>query len=175
MNEFYIKYFNAERRQSVAFIVIGIIAVLLAAMLAWRYWSNFIIGFSIPLCVFGIIFLAIGSAIFARSGADMERVKNWLTYDPAKINSDELPRMKKVKRRFFMIKWLEIFLLALGFAFVFFFELDSIGKGFGSGLIIMSAIAIVLDQIAEKRANVYYKTLERPVSQSVLPPKVEVK
>jgi|GEM_PF-1731509 len=168
MNEFYKKYFRGERNQSFAFIVLGIVAMLIGAYLAYRFRTPFFYGIFLPFGLIGLLDIIVGAKVAMRTPAHLERIKNSLTYDPLKMQTEELPRMKKVMRRFFVLKWLEIFLLVLGAAFVYVYALHSFGKGFGTGLAIMVAINIILDSFAERRANVYLRTLKNPMAKSVI-------
>lgn len=95
------KYFNAEKSESLLFIIIGIAAVGLALLFYFYLKSNWHKGFAIPLLVIGLLHVIAGTTVYKR--CDEDRKRNVYAYDmnPGELKDKELPRMKKVNRNFF--------------------------------------------------------------------------
>ena len=68
------KYFNAEKSESLLFIINGITAMRLAGVFFFYLKSNWHKGAAIPIVVVGLLHLAAGTIVFNRSDADRKRV-----------------------------------------------------------------------------------------------------
>ncbi len=158
------KYFMAEKHEGLLFLVLGIVAVLLATAFFFSLKTNFAKGAAIPLLVFGCIQFFTGYAVFARS--DRQRIDNVYAFDmnPAKLKNEELPRMQAVNKNFVIYCWIEIILLITGIVLVIGYK-DNPAKYFlfGLGLMIAVEAAIMLgaDYFAGKRAIMYTQQLEK--------------
>jgi len=163
------KYFLAEKQLGLVFIVIGILAILLAIVFFLLLKTAFYKGAAIPLLVIGLIQLIAGSTVYNRSDAD--RIRNVYAYDmnPGQLKNDELPRMLKVNKNFAVLKWVEIVLLAAGLAMAIYYRAN-IGMlfwcGFGLLLAMQAVIMFVADFTAEKRAISYTKGIESFVKKA---------
>jgi len=157
------KYFMAEKSESLVFLVIGCIAMLLSFIFYFFLKTNFYKGAAIPLLVFGLIQAIVGYTVYVRS--DDQRINNVYAYDmnPDKLKADELPRMKTVSKNFIMYRWIEIVLIFSGILLVFLFKANpdkSFWFGLGLALAIQAATMLLADYFAEQRASVYIKLLE---------------
>src|SRR5271170_5936413 len=94
------KYFLAEKQESLAFLVVRIIAILLAAGFFFLWKTNFAKGAAVPLLIIGLIQVVVGYTVYARS--DNQRIDNVYACDmnPNKLKKDELPRIKRVNKDF---------------------------------------------------------------------------
>jgi hypothetical protein len=156
------KYFDAEKKESIIFMVVGIAAIILGLIFFFLIKSPGYRGASVPLVIIGFIEMATGYSVYNTS----DKLKNQnitdLDKEPANLKQDELSRMRGVMMRFVAYRWIEIFCLVLGMAvFYYFFNLQvyNFWKGFGLSLAIHSVIALVLDFFAETRGRVYLKGL----------------
>jgi hypothetical protein len=148
-------YFQAERAESVVFVVAGLMALGMA-LWAWRvnrqpFWR----GAAWPLALIAAIQITVGGTIWQRSPQDAARVQQIVTQDKARIAGEEIPRMQTVMRSFALYRWIEIGLLALGLALVAWSARASWRQGLGAGLAVQSGVMLVLDFFAEQRGEVY--------------------
>ncbi len=158
------KYFVAEKGESLLFLVIGIIAILLFFIFYLSLKTNFYKGAAIPLLAIGIVQIVAGYTVYSRS--DEQRISNVYAYDmdPGKIKNEELPRMKKVNKNFIIYRWIEIALLVAGILLLFLFRADqnkTFWFGLGLTLAMQAAIMLLADHFAAQRARVYTGQLER--------------
>ena len=156
------KYFTAEKSESLLFLVIGIIAILLAIAFFFFLKTSFYKGAAVPLLVIGIIQAVVGFTVYARSDGD--RIRNVYSYDmdPGRIKNEELPRMEKVNRNFLIYRWVEIVLAIAGIVMIVKFRNQpdsSFLYGLGITLAIQAILMLGADYFAEKRAIAYTKQI----------------
>ncbi len=156
------KYFVAEKNESLLFIFIGIIAIILALVFFFYLKTNWHKGAAIPFLIVGIMHLVIGITIYKRSDADRQRNVYAFDLNPTELKTKEIPRMQKVNKNFVAIRYFEIALLLIGLGLVVSFK-NNVDKTFWVGLGIALAIEAVVslgaDYFAEKRAMEYTKGL----------------
>ena len=157
------KYFFAEKQESFLFVIIGMIAILLAVTFFFFLKNNFYKGAAIPLLLVGLIQAVVGYTVYARS--DSQRIDNVYAFDmnPGKLKNEELPRMKTVNRNFVIYRWVEIALIFAGLALLFYYKGNTektFWFGLGITLAIQSALMLGADFFAEKRAKIYTEQLE---------------
>ena len=116
------KYFLAEKHESLIFLAIGIIAILLSIFFYSYLKTNFYKGAAIPLLVIGLIQSIVGYTVYARS--DEQRISNVYAYDmdPGKLKEQELPRMKTVNRNFVIYRWVEIVFVLSGIVLILLYK-----------------------------------------------------
>lgn len=153
-------YFNAEKAESVVFIGFGILAILLSIYFLFFLKESFWKGLAVPLLVFSIVQIVIGTTIFIRSPKDNVQVENILKNEPQKIQSQEIPRMEKVMQNFVLYRYFEIAMIVLGVILMFTLTNYGFWKGFGLGIFIQCAVLLSLDFFAEKRGHFYMRHLQ---------------
>jgi peptidoglycan/LPS O-acetylase OafA/YrhL len=157
------KYFNAEKQESLLFLLIGVAGIIAAIIFLFFLKTTFYKGAAIPLLVIGLLLGVIGYTVYKRSDSDRQR--NVYAYDmnPSQLKEKEWPRMKTVMKNFVIYRYTEIFLLLAGTALYVYFIKDlknDFWKGFGLALAVMALLALVADYVAEKRGKVYTKGIE---------------
>jgi hypothetical protein len=157
------KYFNAEKQESLLFLIIGLAGVITAIVFFFFLKANFYKGAAIPLLLIGLLLGVVGYTVYKRS--DDDRKRNVYAYDmnPSELKEKELPRMKTVMKNFVIYRYTEIFLLLVGVALYIYFIRDfknDFWRGFGLALAVMSLLALTADFFAEKRGKVYTKRIE---------------
>ena len=157
------KYFIAEKQESLVFLVIGIIAVVLALIFYFAVKPPVYKGAALPLLILGLVQAVAGYAVFVRS--DDQRVSQVYAYDmnPDQLKTIELTRMRKVKTNFLIYRWVEIGFIIAGLVLIIIFRNDIetyYWLGFGITLTLMAAELFTADWIAEKRAVSYTSQLE---------------
>jgi uncharacterized membrane protein len=155
------KYFNAEKYESVLFVMVGIIAIIFAAYFLVKVKQPFYKGMAYPLIAVAIIQIVVGTSIYFRSPKDILRVNNIVEHEKSKIYAEEIPRMEVVMKNFVIYHWIEIILLLLGIIMFFYFEPNTLGKGFGLGLAIQASFLLLLDYFAESRGKTYLDFLQQ--------------
>jgi hypothetical protein len=153
-------YFNAEKFESLFFMGVGLIAILLGIYFWFSLKEPFFRGIAIPLVLIGLIQLMVGSTVYFRSPKDIIRVENIVKNEPTKIQSEEIPRMEVVMKNFVIYRYVEIALLLLGIFLFLFFPNQSFWKGVGLGLFIQAGLMLTLDYFAEKRGFEYQRFIK---------------
>jgi hypothetical protein len=162
------KYFIAEKSESLIFLILGLLAISISIYFYSYLKTNYFRGAAIPLLLIGLMQSIAGYTVYSRS--DRQRIEMVYAYDmdPAKLKSEELPRMKKVNQHFVIYRWLEIFFVVVGLILIFLFRNEP-GRAFWFGLgttfAIQAAIMLLADHFAEKRAGSYTRHLEIFTSQ----------
>jgi peptidoglycan/LPS O-acetylase OafA/YrhL len=157
------KYFNAEKQESLLFVLIGVAGIVAAVVFFFFLKTNFYKGAAIPLLLIGLLLAVVGYTVYKRS--DSDRKRNVYAYDmnPSELKDKELPRMKTVMKNFIIYRYTEIFLLLVGAALYIYFIKNlknDFWKGFGLALAAMALLALIADFIAEKRGKVYATGIE---------------
>ena len=157
------KYFIAEKQESLLFLILGLVAVLLALIFYFGVKINISKGAAIPLLVFGLIQASVGYTVYQRS--DDQRINSVYAYDmnPAQLKTGELARIKKVNRNFSLYRLIEAGGIIAGIILILVFYNNPhrhFWLGLGISLSIMSAELFVADFIASKRALNYMNLLE---------------
>jgi hypothetical protein len=152
------KYFIAEKQESLLFLVIGIIAIILAVAFHFFTRPAAYKGAAIPLFLIGIIQIVVGFTVYDRSDAD--RIRNVYAYDmnPDQLRQEELPRMEKVAGNFVLYRWMEIAFAAAGIILIIKMggkKGNSFWYGFGIALMIQAFLMLGADYFAERRAKKY--------------------
>lgn len=164
------KYFIGEKQESLLFLIIGIAAVVAAIVLFFFIKTNPSLykGMAIPLFVIGLIQLAVGYTVYARSDKQRMDVAYLLGTEPVQYaKSTELPRMEKVMKNFVIYRWVEIALILAGVILIFLFRSNpdrSLLFGLGIMLAIQASIMLGADSFAEKRGDLYKKELEKMIA-----------
>jgi hypothetical protein len=160
-----IKYFNAEKAESLLFIGFGVFAILLSVYFFFFIKEIFWKSLAIPLLFFSIIQIVIGATIYTRSPKDNLRVETILKYEPGKIQSEEIPRIEKVMKNFVYYRYFEITMIFLGIILMYALSDYGFWKGFGLGLFIQCAVLLSLDFFAERRGYIYIQYLKELVEK----------
>lgn len=157
------KYFNAEKAESMAFMIVGSIAIIVALLLFFIMKTNFYKGAAIPLLLIGLFLGSIGTIVYKRSDADRQR--NVYAYDmnPGELKNKEIPRMENVMVNFKWYRYTEIMLAIIGIGLFVYCNNKpgyQLWKGVGAGLALMALIALTMDFFAEQRGSEYLQGLK---------------
>jgi hypothetical protein len=156
------KYFLAEKQESLLFISIGIIAILLA-ILGWLYFKTaFWKGASIPFLAIALLQIIVGYTVYARSDEQRVDMVYSLDMNPDQLTKVELPRMEVVNKNFVIYRWVEIVLVLVGMGLYVYFRENTpqeFWKGFGFALCLQALLMLGADYFAEQRAHEYTAAL----------------
>ncbi len=164
------KYFIAEKQESLLFIVIGVIAILVAIIGLFYFKTAYWRGVAIPLIAVAILQIIVGYTVYARSDEQRIDMVYSLDMNPQQLKKVELPRMKIVAKNFIIYRWVEIILIMIGIGLFIYFKdnpLKLFWKGFGLALFIQALLMLGADFFAERRAANYLLALEAETSHSV--------
>jgi small-conductance mechanosensitive channel len=157
------KYFNAEKYESVLFVLVGIVAIFVATYFLLKVKHPFHGGIAYSLIAVALIQIVVGSTVYLRSPKDITRVNDIVQTHQTKIQTEEIPRMEVVMKNFDIYRWIEIILLAVGIMIFFYFQPMTVLKGVGLGLSIQAGFMLLLDFFAESRGKVYLEYLQQLV------------
>ena len=160
------KYFNAEKSESLLFIIIGITAIVLALIFLFYLKTNWYKGFAIPFILIGLLQFIIGFIVYKK--CDQYRIRNVYAYDMLHkdLRTKEIPRMERVNKNFVFYRYTEIVLLLAGIGLFFYFRVSKpFWAGFCMALAIQAAIMLGADVVAEKRAHQYSRGLQSYIDQ----------
>ena len=157
------KYFNAEKQESLLFMLIGVVGIIAALVFFFFLKTNFHKGAAIPFMLVGLLLAMVGYIVYKRS--DDDRIRNVYAYDmnPSQLKEKELPRMQTVMKNFVIVRWVEIFLFLVGAALYVYFIRDfnnDFWRGLGLALAVMALIALTADYFAERRGKIYKKGIQ---------------
>lgn len=155
-----VKYFHGEKSESYIFILMGVIAFAVAHYFIFVLKTSFWKGVAIPFIVVSSLEFIVGYTIVTRSPKDILRVEKFVSKEPQKIKTVEIPRMEKVMSNFILYRYVEIVLIILGVFLMYSSMNDNLWKGIGLGLFIQASIVLCLDFFAEKRGFVYLEYLK---------------
>jgi hypothetical protein len=167
---FIYKYFIAEKQESLLFLIVGIVAVLLAVVFWFFMKSNpsFFKGAAIPLLAIGLIQFIVGYSVYSRTDKQKVDIAYNIGMEPvAYVKQTEQPRMKTVMKNFVIYRWVEIAFIFTGLVLIFLFRSNpdkSFWYGFGVALVIQAVIMLGADYFAEKRGKLYNTELEKILS-----------
>lgn len=159
--DFVTNYFTEEKIESLFFIIIGSIAVLLALIFLLIIKYSFFKGMAIPLLLLGTMQLIIGGKIYQRTPSDIVRVEQTIKTNTRDLQTIEIPRIETALQNFIIYKWIEITLIitSIILILVFYKSPQTFWKGLGLGLLIQACLLLCLNVIAEQRAEIYLNFL----------------
>lgn len=164
---FIYKYFSGEKQESLLFLLIGIVTIIVAGICWFIIKSNpaFFKGAAIPLLVIGLVQMTVGYTVYSRTDKQQKDIAYNIGIEPAGfVQHTELPRMQTVMKNLVIYRWIEIALIITGLVLLFLFRSDP-GKtfwfGLATALTIQAAIMLAADYFAETRAEVYMWELEK--------------
>lgn len=164
---FIYRYFTAEKQESLLFLIVGIIAVMLAVVFWFFVKSNpnFFKGAAIPLLAIGLIQIVVGYSVYSRTDKQKTDIAYNIGMEPVNyVKQTELPRMKTVMKNFVIYRWVEIAFIITGLVLIFLFRSNpgkSFWYGFGIALAIQALIMLGADYFAEQRGKVYTNELNK--------------
>lgn len=165
-----VRYFAAEKAESVVFILMGVVALGVSVWL-WRTGSSYR-GMMWPLGLVALIQLGVGGSIYLRTDGQVEALTAQLASAPGAYQAAEVARMEVVMRSFALYKLIELALFAVGVGLTYAFRDRQTLYAVGIGLVLQSSLMLVADLFAEKRGDEYLaqvRGLSAPVATTVAP------
>ena len=148
-------YFNAERAESVVFIVAALLALAASVWCLLVLKQSFYFGMAISLATIAALQLIVGVTIYQRSPQDTARVQQMIQLEPDRLQSQEVPRMRVVMHNFKIYLGVELTLLILSLFAMTLVTPGSLAQGLALGMALQAAFTAVLDLIATLRGGAY--------------------
>ena len=152
-------YFNAERAESVVFIVAALLALAASVWCLLVLKQSFYFGMAISLATIAALQLIVGVTIYQRSPQDTARVQQMIQLEPDRLQSQVLPRMRVVMHNFKIYLGVELTLLILSLFAMTLVTPGSLAQGLALGMALQAAFTAVLDLIATLRGGAYLSWL----------------
>ena len=152
-------YFNAERAESVVFIVAALLALAASVWCLIVLKQSFYFGMAISLATIAALQLIVGVTIYQRSPQDTARVQQMIQLEPDRLQTQEVPRMRVVMRNFKIYLGVELTLLILSLFALTLVTPGSLAQGLALGMALQAAFTAVLDLIATLRGGAYLSWL----------------
>lgn len=151
------EYFSGEKQESLLFVLVGLLAIGLAAWL----WTN---GHRLKFMAVPLVFVAlmqgvVGVHVYARTDTQLARLQSQIQSAPAQFKQEETDRMHTVMANFRIYKTIELGLLVLGACLIAFFSRWDAATGIGAGLVLQAGFTLALDLFAEARGERYLSAL----------------
>ncbi|OCJ65463.1 hypothetical protein A6U97_27790 [Agrobacterium tumefaciens] len=150
-------YVDAERSSGLTFIIVGALAMVVAAW-GWQrgpFWW----GAAWPLAAGALIQISVGITYWWRSPGNLQRVEHLAAQKPERIGQEEVPRVRAVLKSYAISLRIEIAVLAAGLALLFFSPHGGAWQGAGMGLAVQAGLVLLMDASAERRAQTYLRWL----------------
>jgi hypothetical protein len=160
--QFISTYFKSEQIESLLLLAIGMVALTEALYFLWGVnFSAFYKGMSWPLLLIALLEIGFGASIYFRSLVDIRKVEQYYNDDSSKLQTEELPRMKKLMKNYVVYRWIESILCIAGvFLIIAMNSTSDFWMGVGVGLWFQSGIMLVSEFFAEHRGAIYIAGLE---------------
>lgn len=158
-------YFRGESVEAWFFIVpAGLLLVAVGCALLWQNRSPFDMGLALPSLLFGLILIATGVTVGARTPSQVQQLLQTYERSPAQLAQTELPRMEKVVQNFRSTFYAFGALTAVGLVLIYGLRREWT-TGLGIALVLGAGIGLTVDGVAERRTHSYVaalKSLIRP-------------
>ena len=152
------QYFKAEKTNAIYMMGIGMVSILSSIFFTLIWSGLFWKGLALSLSLIGLMQLCLGFIFFLRNGSQVEKLKGALAYTPQKVILEESLRMKKLSKNLTILRNLETGFVFIGMILCFLWMSNFLGEfsfGTGVGLIIQSALLLVIHILGEWRADIY--------------------
>lgn len=158
------QYFMSEKSGAMILTVIGVAAIVFAAISWFVFKTQVWKGFAVMLTLIAIIQLIVGGAVYSRS--DKQRTDMVYNFDmnPQKIMDEEIPRMQEVNNRFITYRYVETVCFMVGIFLILYFRKNTTQQfwaGIGFALALQAIVLFTTDKIAESRAKSYTENMVR--------------
>jgi hypothetical protein len=148
-----LRYFAAEKAESVVFVLMGVVALGVSVWL-WRTGSSYR-GMMWPLGLIAFIQLGVGGSIYLRTDGQVAALTAQLASAPEAYQAAEVARMEGVMGGFALYKLIELALFAVGVGLTYAFRYRETLYAVGIGLVLQASLMLVADLFAEKRGDEY--------------------
>ena len=157
MEEQLLQYFQGEKFESVFFLGIAIVAMIVSFYLITS--ESDYRWIAVPLLVIGVVQFVVGATVLVRTNKQVTKLTAQLGDEPDTYRAAEMQRMATVERNFKIYKIVEIALILGGIALTYLFRTNVVWYAIGIGLIAQGTVTLLCDLFAERRADLYVEVL----------------
>jgi len=150
-------YFDGEKYAGLLLAAIAL-ASLAAAIVMYRA-SHELRAFALTIAIVSAAELALGAGLYARTGAQTNRLVQQLANDPNAFYSAEVQRMDRVQRNFVVIEYVELSIIIAAAIIAVSLKHRAGLTGVALGLLIPASMLLAFDIIAERRGAEYVSAL----------------
>jgi hypothetical protein len=149
-------YFEGEKREAWAFGGAGVLTAGGGTALFFAK-DDFYRGAAYPVVIVGVIQLAAGIVLLARTDAQVAALDARLDAGKRAFLDLEQPRMNKVRKEFSLLAGIELTLIVAGLGLATYggAQRDHTLTGIGAGIALQSAAMLTFDMHASTRADAY--------------------
>ena len=157
-------YFKGEKKQSLIFMLGGILALTLGSLGYFYFETAIWKGAASPFLIIGLIQVVLGASIFFRTDKQVKKLLQQSKEQTKQFFKEETARMEKVLTDFRKYKTVTMLFFCLGFLFLMLGAFAGWGKftlGSGAALVWQSGTIYLMDSLAEYRAEFYTQKLKK--------------
>lgn len=151
-------YFSGEKWQCSIGAVLALGFIVLSVCFL-KLGTPFHKGFAYVCIPFMLILTGICISIIVRTPKDLQRISAFYQSEPAKLKTEELPRMQKVMKLFSTAKKIELAFFAVGVVLAIVFWKNDLMRGIAVAIIVLGIAFFTFDFTAEHRAKPYFQFL----------------
>jgi len=150
-------YFSAEKQESLIFVAVGLVAIVISVWL----WMNGhrLKSMAYPLVIIAMMQIVVGGSVYIRTDTQLSTLSAQLTANPEALQAAEATRMQTVMKNFSIYKAVEMVLLITGVGMIAFLQRHDVAAGIGVGLVVQAAFTLTLDIFAEARSADYLSAI----------------
>lgn len=150
------QYFQGERSGGLLLAALGLAALAFSAWL--RTDGGSLRAMLYPLALVGVLQLAIGVGLAAKSGPQVARLEQATRADAPAALARETARMARVQANFLVIEFVESALVLGGLAMVMLSRRQAVAA-VGLGILLQGSVMLAFDVFADRRGAIYYDSL----------------
>jgi hypothetical protein len=156
-------YFQAEKSESLLFMLIGVLTITFSVYAIIKWGAPFYKGFAIPVVLIGLIQMVVGSTVYFRTDQQQQALHTLYSTNKPVFVQQETTRMDKVMANFLVYKKIEIAFVLIGLFLMLFSPGKEFWLGVGVGMFMQGAIMLTCDIFAERRGHIYQNIISREV------------
>ena len=153
------KFYNAQKAQSLLFLVLGSIATMLSIYFFIASINTISLGFAIPFFVFGLTQTILGFKTYIKTNSEREFVMLSAKENVQQIITIEIPKINKILTDYNRKNYVFLGLNAISIVLFIIFSNTPMVKGIGLALFVQSLIHISSLYFENNRCQFYFKWL----------------
>lgn len=169
MKDAILTYFEGEKGGGLAAAAMGLFSLVAAGALSTRFATPGgaeLRPFTIALGVLGLLELAIGVGLYAKTGPQVAALLERLETEPAAFYASEGARMAKVQKAFVTLEIVWCVLISAGAIVAVTQKLRPLPSGIAIAVVLTAAFFLAFDLVAERRGALYYTALLEPSTKA---------
>lgn len=166
MKDAILTYFQGEKHGGLAAAAVGFVSLVAAGLLSTPRAGAELRPFAVALAVLGLLELAVGIGLFAKTGPQIAELLARLESEPAAFYAAEGARMAKVQKNFVTLEVVWCVVLAGGSIAAVLAKRSPTPSGIAAALVLTAGFFLTFDLVAERRGAIYYAALREPSTKA---------